>query len=112
MHFVDVTTRVVFSLNSSQWAGGPHHNKKDHLAGLISFNAVAASISCASIQTINWQPKKQNKIVGLSLMRPHTHIYGAANALLYIIHGELKERKKRQWCENHGEKHSAAGASI
>lgn len=30
MHFVDVTTRVVFSLNSSQWAGGPHHNKKDH----------------------------------------------------------------------------------
>jgi hypothetical protein len=32
MHFVDVTKRVVFPLNSSQWAGGPHHNKKDHIA--------------------------------------------------------------------------------
>ena len=85
MHFVDITTRVVFSLNSSQWAGGPHHNKKDHLAGLISFNAVAASISCASIQTINWQPKKtkQNCWAAVIDAPTHTHIWRGKRFAIY-----------------------------
>ena len=48
MHFVDVTTRVMFSLNSSQWAGGPHHNKKDHIAvKSVSTQLPVASISPA-----------------------------------------------------------------